>query len=152
MAFTPVFKPSGDTRSQYRTNDGPGSIEIAVESDETFHRPAAILPLDDAIDVRIEALQQLIRRLRNGALGKRPRLSRLTALQKSRLVQLLQTHDIQRAGGGPREVAATVLRSKQAKLRAIEWKDSAARRKAVRLLHEGNTLVAGGYLKLLMGG
>jgi hypothetical protein len=48
-------------------------------------------------------------------------------------------------------VAAKVLRSRQSTLRSIEWKDSAARRKTIRLFHEAKALVNGGYLNLLRG-
>jgi hypothetical protein len=131
--------------------DPDGFLEIASDSDQALRHPAVILPLDASIDLRIDALRRLVRRLRGKPAGSIPRGLQLTPLQKTRLIQLLHAQDIRSAGGGPREVAAEVLRSKQAGLRSIEWKDSAARRRAIRLLRDAKAHVHGGYLKLLRG-
>ncbi len=45
-----------------------------------------------------------------------------------------------------------ILRSEQAQLPSVEWKDSHARRTANRLIHDSIALVERGYLKLLRGG
>ena len=55
-------------------------------------------------------------------------------------------------GGGPRDVAEIILRSEQAQLPSVEWKDSHARRAANRLIHDSIALVERGYLKFLRGG
>ncbi len=44
-----------------------------------------------------------------------------------------------------------VLDSKQAALPSVEWKDSAARRNAIRLIRDSIALVERNYLKLLRG-
>lgn len=44
------------------------------------------------------------------------------------------------------------LRSEQAQLPSVEWKDSHARRSANRLIHDLIALVERGYLKFLRGG
>ena len=75
----------------------------------------------------------------------------LTSLQRSRLIQLLLAHDVQELGGGPREIATEALGSLQATLPSVEWKDSAARRHANRLIRDARALVNGGYLRLLRG-
>lgn len=140
-----------DAGHRHIIEDPEGHLEIASDGDDALHRPAIVLPLDASIDLRIDALQRLVRRLRGKPAGPIPRGLRLTTLQKARFIQLLQAHDIRSAGGGPREVAAEVLRSKQAGLRSIEWKDSAARRRAIRLLSDAKAYVNCGYLKLLRG-
>lgn len=141
----------GDIRQPYSIDDPEGPLHIASADDKALHRPAVIVPLDAAIDLRLAVLQRLVRRLHGDFAGPIPTSLRLTALQKSRLIQLLQTYDIHAEGGGPRDVAAKVLRSEQAGLRSVEWKDSAARRKAIRLHRDADALVNGGYLKLLNG-
>jgi len=75
----------------------------------------------------------------------------LTPFQRTHLVLLLLAHDVHEAGGGPRDVATEVIRSMQAILPSTEWKDSAARRRANRLIHDALALVNGGYLRLLRG-
>lgn len=130
--------------------DPDGDIRITLLSEDALARPAAIVPLDAALDLRINALRRLARR-RSGRARAPPGESALTGLQRRRLIQLLKAHDIHEAGGGPREIAAAVVRSTQARLPATEWKDSAARRMANRLLREAIGLVDGGYLALLAG-
>ncbi len=150
--LTPISAMHRDAVGHRHIIEAPeGRLEIASDGGNALHRPAIVLPLDVSIDLRIAALQRLVRRLRGKPAGPIPRGLRLTPLQKTRFIQLLQAHDIRSAGGGPREVAAEVLRSKQAGLRSIEWKDSAARRRAIRLLSDAKAYVHGGYLKLLRG-
>ena len=108
------------------------------------------MPLDGAFELRLDALRRLARR-RAGRATHSAGETALTPLQRQRLVQLLKAHDIHEAGGGPRDIAAIVGRTGQARLPAVEWKDSAARRLANRLLREAIGLVGGGYLTLLAG-
>ena len=103
------------------------------------------------IKSRLDFAVSLVRRLCGKHVDLLPARLRLTALQKARLIQLLHAFDILRDGGGRRDVANEVLNSKQATLPSIEWKDSAARRKATRLIQDATVLVERGYLKLLRG-
>ncbi len=73
------------------------------------------------------------------------------SLQRSRLIQLLLGHAVQELGGGPRDIATEALGSRQAAPLSLEWKDSAARRHANRLIRDSRALVNGGYLRLLHG-
>jgi hypothetical protein len=81
-----------------------------------------------------------------------PLALQLTRHHKTRLIQLLQVFDIVEAGGGRREVASLVLKSDQASLPSTEWKDSAARRMATRLIREAFAFVERKYLQFLRGG
>jgi hypothetical protein len=110
-----------------------------------------LLPVDPTFDLRLQVALRFVRRLRGERTKLLPAALRLTPLQKTRLVRLLHAFDIRDAGGGPREVASQVLGSDQARLPAIEWKDSHARRAANRLIHDALALVDHGYLKLLCG-
>src|SRR5208283_925987 len=105
----------------------------------------------DMIEARLDVAVSLVRRLRRRHADLLPARLRLTPLQKARLIQLLHTFDILRDGGGLRDVAREILNSEQSSLPSIEWKDSAARRKATRLTQDATKLVDRGYLKLLRG-
>jgi hypothetical protein len=115
-------------------------------------RPAVILPLDRACELRLDLALRFIRRLRGGHVTLLPRALRLTSIQRTRLIQMLHAFDVRSNGGGPRDIAAEVLDAKDATLPAIEWKSSATRRKANRLIRDSLGLVSGGYLNLLCGG
>lgn len=112
---------------------------------------AAILPLDATFDLRIEAVIRLHRRLRGRAAGPLFALG-LTPQRRARLIQLLHALDFRLAGAGPRQIAAALLDAEAQTLPAIEWKSSATRRKANRLIRDAQGLMNGGYRKLLRGG
>lgn len=132
-------------------NDGSGELHVRLPSDDGAQRPAVLLPMDAAFDIRLDVASRFVRRLRGKPVKLLPVALRLTSLQKTRLIQLLHAFDVCGAGGGPRDVAELVLDSKQAALPSVEWKDSAARRKAMRLIRDSIALVERNYLKLLGG-
>lgn len=133
--------------------DGTGELHIRLCNDRAVSRPAIILPIGStAIDLRVDVASRFVRRLRGQTIGLLPQALRLSVMRKRRLIQLLQTYDILDTGGGPRDVAETVLRSEQAGLPSVEWKDSHSRRAANRLIHDAIALVQRGYLKFLRGG
>ena len=112
-----------------------------------------LLPIGAAsVDLRLDVASRFIRRLSGQTIGLLPQALRLTTQRKRRLVQLLHAFDIHDMGGGPRDVAEKILRSEQAQLPSVEWKDSHARRSANRLIHDSIALVERGYLKFLRGG
>jgi hypothetical protein len=112
---------------------------------------AVIVPPDDVADLRLDVALRFVRRLRGRRIALLPCALQLTPIQRARLIQLLLAHDIHEAGGGPRDVATAATGSLQAVLPSVEWKDSAARRMANRLIHDSLALVNGGYLRLLRG-
>lgn len=128
-----------------------GGLHVWLKEDDAAQRPAVLLPIDGAFELRLDVAWRFIRRLRGQSIDLLPRLLRITSQHRARLTQLLHTYDIHRNGGGPREVAIDVLDSRQASLPSAEWKDSGARRKANRLIQESIALVNRGYLKLLRG-
>lgn len=131
--------------------DESGELHIHLQDNEAERRPAVLLPVDSMSELRLDVALRFVRRLAGKRINFLPAALRLTTLQKRRLIQLLHTFDIHDSGGGPREVAAEVLASDHAQLPSIEWKDSHARRKANRLIHDSVALVERGYLKLLRG-
>ena len=112
-----------------------------------------LLPLGAAsVDLRLDVASRFIRKVGGQTIGLLPRALRLNTQRKRRLVQLLHAFDVHDMGGGPRDVAEIILRSDQAQLPSVEWKDSHARRAANRLIHDSIALVERGYLKFLRGG
>jgi hypothetical protein len=132
--------------------DGSGELHIRVRDDQATRRPAVLLPRDSMFELRLDVALRFVRRLSGQRTNFLPAALRLTSFQKRRLIQLLHAFDVHDAGGGPRDVAAEVLTSDHAQLPSVEWKDSHARRKANRLIHDSIALVERGYLKLLRGG
>lgn len=131
--------------------DGSGELHIHMQDDQAIRRPAVLLPLDSMFELRLDVALRFARRLSGQRINFLPAALRLSSFQKRRLIQQLHAFDVHDAGGGPRDVAAVVLTSDHAQLPSVEWKDSHARRKANRLIHDSIALVERGYLKLLRG-
>lgn len=131
--------------------DGESEVHLRLRHAESAARPAVLLPIDAMSELRLQVALRFIRHLRGQRTQLLPAALRLTNQQRMRLIRLLHAFDIHDAGGGPREIAAEVLVSKQARLPSVEWKDSHARRAANRLIHDAIALVNRGYLKLLRG-
>jgi hypothetical protein len=131
--------------------DPSGDIHIWLPHGAGAGPTALIVPNDGGFDLRLDIAVRFFRRLHGQRVALLPRALQLTTLQRSRLIQLLLAHDAQELGGGPREIAMEALGSLQATLPSVEWKDSAARRHANRLIRDARALVNGGYLRLLRG-
>jgi hypothetical protein len=133
--------------------DGSGELHIRLSNEAAVRRPMVLLPISGAsIDLRLDVASRFIRRLRGQTISLLPQALRLTTLRKRRLVQLLHAFDIHEEGGGPRDIAEQILRSDQAQLPSVEWKDSHTRRAANRMIHDSVALVERDYLQLLRGG
>jgi hypothetical protein len=133
--------------------DGSGELHIRIRNELAVRRPMILLPIGGAsVDLRLDVASRFIRRLRGQTIGLLPRALRLTTQRKRRLVQMLHAFDIHEEGGGPRDIAEQILRSDQAQLPSVEWKDSHTRRAANRLIQDSIALVERDYLKLLRGG
>lgn len=131
--------------------DGSGELHIRLKDDRATQRPAVLLPRDSMFELRLDVALRFVRRLGGQRVNFLPAALRLTSFQKRRLIQLLHAFDVHDTGGGPRDVAMEVLTSDHAQLPSVEWKDSHARRKANRLIHDSVALVERGYLNLLRG-
>ncbi|WP_333913910.1 MULTISPECIES: DNA -binding domain-containing protein [unclassified Bradyrhizobium] len=64
------------------------------------------------------------------------------SFQKPPLIKFLHAFDLHGLGGGPQDVAAKVLASDHTHPPSVEWKDSHARRKANRVIHDFTALQA----------
>lgn len=132
--------------------DQEGDLPIWLPTAAIGTRMAALIPLDDDLDLRIEVLARLARRLTVKAAGPLPRSLQLTAQRRARLILLLHALDYQLSGAGLREIAAALIDADDAALPAIEWKSSATRRKTGRIMRDAIALMSGGYRDLLRGG
>ena len=146
-----VADDADDEGRELVVNDGSGELHVRLPGDHTPTRSAILLPPDISFELRLDVALRFVRRLRGQRVKLLPAALRLTVFQKRRLIELLHAFDVHDAGGGPRDVAAEVLISDHARLPSVEWKDSHARRKANRLIHDSIALVERGYLKLLRG-
>lgn len=131
--------------------DISGELHIRLRAAEAALRPAVLLPADAAFALRLDVARRFIGRLRGRPMQLLPPALRLRPPQKHHLIQFLHTADVIDAGGGAREVAGLVLKSEQAFLPSAEWKDSAIRRHAIRLIRGSAALIESGYLKILQG-
>jgi hypothetical protein len=135
---------------QLLIHDGDHELYICLPPDDAPCRTFILLP-DTVHGIRSEIASRAVRRLHGETISLLPRALLLTSLQKIRLIHLLHAFDVHNDGGSARDVATTVLADDQARLPGIEWKDSAARRKATLLIRDAVAFVNRGYLKLLRG-
>lgn len=132
--------------------DPQGDHLIWLHGADAARRPSVVLPLDAAFELRAAMMWRFYRRLRGRAAGPLPRALQLTPLQRVRLILLLHALDFRLAGAGLRDITAALIDAREAMLPAIEWKSSAARRRATRLIRDSLALMNGDYRKLLRGG
>jgi len=142
---------TGDDGRHVVIADRHGHLPIWLIHPEAERRPAALVPLDDHVDLRIEVLARFARRLRGTITDPLPRSLQLTTQRRTRLILLLHALDYRLGGADLREIAAALIDADDAALPAVEWKSSATRRKANRLVHDAIALMNGGYRDLLRG-
>lgn len=133
-------------------SDPQGDHPVWLHGADAASQPSVILPLDAAFELRAAMTWRFYRRLCGRSAGPLPRSFQLTPLRRMRLILLLHALDFRLAGAGLRDIAAALVDARDAKLPAIEWKSSAARRKASRLVKDSLAMMRGGYRKLLRGG
>jgi hypothetical protein len=110
---------------------------------------AVLLPLDDNFHIRAEAALRFQRRLFGRAAGPLPRALTLTPRHRLRLVRMVRALDGRSSGATYREIAAVLFETHQQS--ATEWKTSSIRAQTIRLVKDAETMVRGGYLRLLAG-
>lgn len=110
---------------------------------------AVLLPLDDSFHIRAEAALRFQRRLFGRATGPPPRALALTPRHRLRLVRMLRALDGKSSGATYREIASVLFATHQQS--AIEWKTSSIRAQTIRLVKDAETMMRGGYLRLLAG-
>lgn len=105
---------------------------------------AALMPLDDDLPGRMEALLRFWRGLCGLPL---PRDTRMTVHQRRRLRLMLQATDGRGHGASYREIA-TALYDRE-RVASEPWKTSSLRDGVIGLARGGAAMVAGGYRQLL---
>ncbi|WP_247657751.1 DUF2285 domain-containing protein [Aquabacter sp. L1I39] len=104
---------------------------------------AALIPFDDDMPCRIEALN----RLWHAQCGKRiPPDTRMTRQQRGRLRLMLQACDGRNRGASYRDIAEAIFGTER--VAADPWKTSPLRDRIISLVEGGTGLIAGGYLRL----
>ncbi len=104
---------------------------------------AALIPFDDDLPGRIDALN----RLWQAHLGKRvPPDTRMTHQQRGRLRLMLQACDGRNRGASYRAIAEAIFGTER--VAADPWKTSPLRDRVIGLVEGGTGLIAGGYLRL----
>lgn len=104
---------------------------------------AALIPFDDDLPGRIEALN----RLWHAHCGRRvPPDTRMTRQQRGRLRLMLQACDGRNRGASYRDIAEAFFGMER--VAADPWKTSPLRDRVIGLVEGGTGLIAGGYLRL----
>ncbi len=127
--------------------DGEHSLWLR---DSTPGQPlAAIIPLDKDFMTRVTSLLRFHRRLFGKAPGPPPRGWPLSTYRQARLAMMLHALDLRMSGATYRQIAAALGREDDAELPATEWKTSAGRSFAIRMVRDATALMDGDYRKLL---
>jgi hypothetical protein len=110
---------------------GPGSMAI-------------LLPLDDDLPGRIEAIQRFWQTLKARPV---PRDTRMTPYQRQRFRLMMQAADGRAAGASYREIGVALYGERR--VSSEPWKTSPLRAVVIALARNASALIGGGYLGLL---
>lgn len=146
---------SDDTRCAHDGEDGDGNLLYELGNDERLQlhslnggfspsASVALVPLGLEGFDRLEAVHRLLASLHGRAV---PPDTRLTPQQRVRARRMLQAFDGRRAGATLREIARVIFDT--GPIGRDEWQSSSQRFGVMSLIRDANTLVAGGYRKLL---
>lgn len=144
---TPHVQPSGE--SAIMLADPDGDHHLVAGAIDPAKPLAVLLPLDDSFHIRAEAALRFQRRLSGRAAGPLPRALALTPRHRLRLVRMVRALDGRSAGATYREIAGVLFDTSWQS--ATEWKTSSIRAQTIRLVKDGQTMMHGGYLRLLAG-
>jgi hypothetical protein len=129
--------------------DDGGDHHLVIGAINLTQPLAVLLPLDDSFHIRTQAALRFQRRLFGRAAGPLPRALTLTPRHRLRLVRMVRALDGQSAGASYREIANVLFESRRQS--ATEWKTSSIRAQTIRLVKDAQTMMRGGYLRLLAG-
>ncbi len=129
--------------------DPDGDHHLVADAIDLAQPLAVLLPLDDSFHIRAEAALRFQRRLFGRATGPPPRALTLTPRYRQRLVRMVRALDGRSSGATYREIAAVLFETHQRS--ATAWKTSSIRAQTIRLVKDAETMVRGGYLRLLAG-
>ncbi len=129
--------------------DADGEHHLVVGAINPTQPLAVLLPLDASFHIRAEAALRFQRRLFGRAAGPLPRALMLTPRHRLRLVRMVRALDGRLSGATYREIASILFDTPGQS--ATEWKTSPIRAQTIRLVKDAETMVRGGYLRLLAG-
>lgn len=129
--------------------DRDGAHSLWLRDPKPGQPLAAIVPLDKDFTTRVTSLLRFHRRLFGKQSGPPARGWPLSRYRQARLNMMLQALDLRMSGASYRQIAAAMGREDDAELPATEWKTSAGRSFAIRLVRDATALMNGDYRKLL---
>ncbi|AMK21950.1 hypothetical protein K426_04985 [Sphingobium sp. TKS] len=129
--------------------DAAGEHRLWLRAPEPGRPLAAVVPLDKDFITRVLSLLRFHRRLLGRATGPFPRGWPLTAQKLARLDLILRALDLHDSGATYREIAIALGRDDAERMSSSDWKMSASRSFAVRLVRDGLALMKADYRKLL---
>ena len=129
--------------------DPDGDHHLVADAIDPSQPLAVLLPLDDNFHIRAEAALRFQRRLFGRAAGPLPRALTLTPRHRLRLARMVRALDGRSSGATYREIAGVLFDTPGQS--ATEWKTSPIRAQTIRLVKDAQTMMRGGYLRLLAG-
>lgn len=122
-----------------------GSVPFLNMQGRTDAGPIAIvLPLDDDLPGRIEAIQRFWQMLKARPV---PRDTRMTPYQRQRFRLMMQAADGRAAGASYREIGIALYEERR--VLGEPWKTSPLRAAVIALVRNASALIGGGYLGIL---
>lgn len=139
----PSQAEAGDGRYGAFGTDGP--VPFLNMAGRTAPGPMAIvLPLDDDLPGRIEAIQRFWQMLKARPV---PRDTRMTPYQRQRFRLMMQAADGRASGASYREIGIVLFGERR--VSSEPWKTSPLRAAVIALARNSSALIGGGYLGLL---
>jgi hypothetical protein len=124
---------------------GLKSVHLLLQDSRFTEYPLSILsPLDDGARARHRAMGRLLDFLEGREIGAD---SRLTPQKRHRFKSMLRAVDGRSNGASYRQIAESLFGARR--VASEPWKTSPLRDTTIRLVRDGLTMVAGGYLDLL---
>lgn len=127
--------------------DPSGEHQLIIGAVGPTQPLAVVLPLDESFHIRAESALRLHRRLTGRAAGPMARALSLTPRHRQRLVRMVRALDGRSMGASYREIATVLFETQR--LSATEWKTSSIRAQTIRLARDAESMMRGGYLRLL---
>jgi hypothetical protein len=142
-SLDPVDVICGPEGAYCACRDGNGQYLILADTSPDA-QPAIILPLDDDLPDRLDAILRLWDMLAAKPARRDPRM---TPYQRRRFRLMMQAADGNANQANYREIAIAIYGEER--VRAEPWKTSALRASVIALVRSAITLIDGGYQDLL---
>lgn len=143
--FEALRDAGGAGEGRYAVSPDPAPAQVLLLPGGANGRPlAAVVPLDEDLEGRLEALVRIWR----GAQGRPvPPDTRLTLARRRRLRLMLQAADGRGHGASYREIAVALYGRER--VGSTPWKTSSLRDAVIGLVEGSVAMIGGGYLQLL---